>query len=93
MSVPLHHLPERLSQTLILDITHPPLPLKGREKGQSLQKGRSEGEGFEPPFRRPESGFQDRRLQPLGHPSGKASFYAPGPCAASSDRFDGVCEG
>ena len=37
----------------------------------SAQKYLAEGEGFEPsiPYKR-YNGFQDRRLQPLGHPSG-----------------------
>ena len=30
----------------------------------------AEGEGFEPPRACAHTGFQDRRLQPLGHPSG-----------------------
>ncbi len=29
----------------------------------------AEGEGFEPPVAQRHSGFQDRRLRPLGHPS------------------------
>ena len=33
----------------------------------------AEGVGFEPTFRYPENGFQDRRLKPLGHPSASHS--------------------
>jgi hypothetical protein len=35
----------------------------------------AEGEGFEPPVPFGNSGFQDRRLKPLGHPSSKILFF------------------
>ena len=40
---------------------------------QRASGGVAEGEGFEPPRACAHTGFQDRRLQPLGHPSGPIS--------------------
>jgi hypothetical protein len=43
----------------------------------------AEGEGFEPPRACAHTGFQDRRLQPLGHPSGVGI-----PCTSLRPRFE-----
>ena len=42
-----------------------------------IDENATEGGGFEPPVPQGYNGFQDRRLQPLGHPSGTLSCQLP----------------
>ncbi len=52
----------------------------------------AEGEGFEPP-ELSLSGFQDRRLKPLGHPSATEPGYSPRPAIIRVSARHGFSSG